>query len=188
MRILAVAASERSAEALTSLLKEKGEYFITPCIGAAAARRLALDEEWDTIIINYPLSDEPGIDLAHMITSSTDSAVIMIMKEELIPIFSNDLAKSGILIVSKPVLKPILFQTIRLAETIKERLRAKDLEIKRLEGKLDDARIISKAKCCLIEKGMKEHEAHKAIERTAMDRRITLRESAVLLLKKYKEQ
>ena len=188
MRILAVAASERIQEALTSLLREKGEYSITPAIGAAAARRLALDEEWDAVVISYPLSDEDGMDLARMITAETDAAVIMIMREELINIFSAMLSENGILTVSKPILRPILFQTLRLAETIKERLKSKDMEIKRLESRLEDARIISKAKCIMIEHGMQEMDAHRLIEKTAMDRRITLRESAYLLMKKYKEQ
>ena len=188
MRILAVAATERIQEALTSLLKEKGGDSITPAIGAAAARRLALDEEWDAVIISYPLSDEDGMDLALMITEETDAAVIMIMREELLGIFASRLSENGVLTVAKPILKPILFQTLRLAETIKERLKSKDKEIKKLESRLEEARIVSKAKCIMIEHGMKENDAHRLIEKTAMDRRITLRESAYLLMKRYKEQ
>lgn len=189
MKILAVAGGEKSADALVALLKEKGEHSVTPCIGAATARRMVLDAEWDTVIINYPLSDEPGIDLAHMISSETDSAAIMILKEDLIPIFGRDLESDGILIVSKPILKPILYQTIMLASTIRARIQSKEREIKRLEAKLEEARIVTKAKCTMIENGdMSEKEAHKLIERTAMDRRITLKDAATLLLKKYKEQ
>lgn len=60
MKILAVAGGEKSANALEALIDEKGEHSVTPSIGASTARRMVLDEEWDTVIINYPLSDEPG--------------------------------------------------------------------------------------------------------------------------------
>ena len=189
MKILAVAGGEKSANALEALIDEKGEHSVTPSIGASTARRMVLDEEWDTVIINYPLSDEPGIDLAHMIASETNSSVIMILKEDLIPIFGRDLENAGILIVSKPILKPILYQTIMLASTIRARLQAKDREIKKLEAKLDEARVVARAKCLMIENGdMGEKEAHKLIERTAMNRRITLKDAALLLSRKYKEQ
>ena len=57
-------------------------------------------------------------------------------------------------------------------------------KIQELERRIEELRIVSKAKCALaLKEGLEEEEAHKRIERTAMDRRISLRDAALFILR-----
>ena len=60
------------------------------------------------------------------------------------------------------------------------------IENKKLLQKIEDIRIIDRAKCLLISYlNMSEPEAHKYIERQAMDMRITKRQVAEGIIKTY---
>ena len=59
-------------------------------------------------------------------------------------------------------------------------------ENRALKGKLDDLRLIDRAKCILVSQmKMEEREAHRYIEKQAMDRRMTKRAIAEGILKTY---
>ena len=59
-------------------------------------------------------------------------------------------------------------------------------ENRRLVQKLEDIRVVDRAKCMLISYlSMSESEAHKYIEKQAMDKRLTKREIAERILKTY---
>ena len=55
-----------------------------------------------------------------------------------------------------------------------------------LQNKIDDIKLIDRAKCLLIQfLDVTEPEAHRFIEKQAMDKRITKKEIAEAILKKY---
>ena len=67
-----------------------------------------------------------------------------------------------------------------------ERLRAAGEENERLKAKLGDAKLIGRAKCVLVQYlNMTEADAHRFIEKRAMDRRVSSREVALDILKMY---
>ncbi len=183
MRILAVSSTEKSREMLKTLLEEGGvSVSLSP--SAAAARRKILDEEWDVIVINYPLQDESGLELAHMAAEETEAAVIVLMRQEAVHQLSGRLAEDGILPVEKPVLRQALISALSLSGYVREIRAAGERKVRDLERRIEELRTVSKAKCALaLKKGMEEEEAHKFIERTAMDRRISLRDAALFILR-----
>ena len=187
MKVLAVSSSERSREVLGGLIADEGAS-VSLASSSAAARRRILDEEWDAVIISYPLSDEPGMELAHMAAEESDAAVIMLMRAEAAAAYSERLSGDGILTVVKPVLRASLSSALSLAACLRA-MKAENLrKIRSLESRIEDLKIISKAKCALaLKKGMDEEESHRMIERLAMDRRITLRSAAMLVLREMKE-
>ena len=181
--ILAVSSGERSLESIQALLKEAG-FSSTPAHSAAQARRRVLDEEFDAVVVNYPLSDESGIELGRMIMRETSATVIYLIKNDLRLDLGGTLEKEGMLTVEKPILKPVLFQTVHLAVSIKQRLRISEEKIRKLEKRLEELKTVDKAKCALaLKRGMTEDEAHKYVEKTAMDLRITLRDAAMHILR-----
>ena len=85
---------------------------------------------------------------------------------------ASKVTDTGVLILPKPVSRLLLQQCIRLAQASHRRLGKLIDENRRLRQKLEDQRLISRAKCILIECcGMTEPEAHAYIERRAMDER-----------------
>ena len=173
MRVLAVSSSGKSLSGLISLIKEAG-FEAYPCLSGSDARRKILDEEWDEVVINYPLSDESGAELANMIEEESGAVCIILARSENISMIG-----SNAITVEKPIIKPLFFQALRLGLSIRERLAVSEKRIRKLESRIEEMRIESKAKCMLsLKKGMSEEEGHRYIEKMAMDNRITLREAA----------
>ncbi len=188
MRVLAVSSSEKSCSTISSLLREVEEVDVSSCISGATARRMVLDENWDIVVINYPLSDESGLELGEMILSESEAFVVMLMREDLLSSIGYEAEEAGIVIVSKPIIPPVFRQSIHLAQSTKKRLDALRREIRRLEMKVEEIKIVDKAKCMLISKNsMDEDSAHRFLLKSAMDKRISLRDAAASVLKSFKE-
>ena len=69
------------------------------------------------------------------------------------------------------------------------RVRALLAQNQRLAKRLDEARVISRAKCVLARYAdLSEEEAHRLIEKRAMDARITSREAALEILQNYEDR
>ena len=183
VKILAVSPTEKSLDAIRMLLERDGAE-ISLASSASSARRRILDEEWDTVVINFPLQDESGMELASMAAAETNAAVIMLMRRETAEEFSHTLLSQGILIVEKPIVRQILQSTLSLSSYIKMMREENNRKIENLERRLDEMKIVSKAKCAIVrKKDIEEEEAHKLIERTAMNRRISLKDAALYILR-----
>lgn len=62
-------------------------------------------------------------------------------------------------------------------------------ETQKLRKKLDEIRLIDRAKCVLIEyEHLTERQAHRYLEKQAMDGRLSRRDVAVSLLREYEEK
>ena len=182
MRVLAVSSSEKSCSTISSLLREVEEVDVSSCISGATARRMVLDENWDIVVINYPLSD------GEMILSESEAFVVMLIREDLLSSIGYEAEEAGIVIVSKPIIPPVFRQSIHLAQSTKKRLDALRREIRRLEMKVEEIKIVDKAKCMLISKNsMDEDSAHRFLLKSAMDKSISLRDAAASVLKSVKE-
>ena len=69
---------------------------------------------------------------------------------------------------------------------MRERLRRKEKKAISIEEKMEEIRLINRAKWLLIsELKMDEPEAHRYIEKQAMDRCVSRREVAVEIIKTY---
>lgn len=186
-KVLVVSANAKSAEALCDLACRAGASPSPfPCTSGSRARRMVLDESWDLVIINYPLPDDDAEELARMVKKSTDSEVIMTVREEAAAELSSQLAESGIITVVKPVIFQIFMQAVQLAQAFRKKSIELRNENRRLQAKLEEVKLISRAKCILImKKGCSEEEAHHLIERRAMNSRITLSEAASAIIRIY---
>lgn len=67
-----------------------------------------------------------------------------------------------------------------------ERLRLLSVQNERLKSKISDLKLIDRAKCTLVQYlNMSENDAHRFIEKQAMNRRLPKREIALEILKAY---
>lgn len=183
-RVLLVAHTKRSAAALENFLRECGvqaEFLVS--LSSVDARRRLADQDFDLVIINAPLSDEFGHELAQDMAQYTVAGVLLLIAADEADAVASKVTDTGVLILPKPVSRLLLQQCIRLAQASHRRLGKLIDENRRLRQKLEDQRLISRAKCILIECcGMTEPEAHAYIERRAMDERKTKRAVACDIL------
>ena len=152
------------------------------------ARRLLLEREFDLVVVNAPLSDESGEDLSRYVASKSMSQVILIVKSEYFDEVSAICEGDGVLTVSKPVNRTVLWSAIKLASSAQKQVRRVQDENNKLKQKIEDIRIVDRAKCLLISYlKMSEQEAHRHIEKQAMDLRSTRRIVAEGILKTYED-
>ena len=152
----------------------------------AEARRLLLERDFDLVIIDAPLRDETGESLARHITSKGIAQVILAVSSEHFDAVSNTCEKYGVLPISKPINKTVFWSALNLARAAHSRLARIRSENSKLKQKIEEIRIVDRAKCILISNlNMSEQEAHRHIEKQAMDMRTTRRVIAEGILKTY---
>lgn len=78
-------------------------------------------------------------------------------------------------------------QNLRILCATRERMRQMEAKQATVEEKIEEIRLVNRAKWLLIEcLGMTEPEAHRYIEKQSMDQRISKREAAEAVIKTYK--
>ncbi|MFA9424277.1 MAG: ANTAR domain-containing response regulator [Sedimentibacter sp.] len=184
--VLIVSSSDKGIELLSQLLHINNPASITSATSSSEARRLLNDLEYDLIIINAPLKDEYGDNLAATITEISASGVILVVKSEMSDDISAKVEDYGVLVVSKPIIRQVFFQSLKLALASKKRILSLKKENIHLQNKLEEIRLVTRAKCVLIQYlNMTENQAHRYIEKQAMDMRTTKEEISQRILKTY---
>ena len=170
-RALIVSAGASSNEYISARLTELG--YARPIIvpSAAEARRRMLESDFELIVVNSPLPDEFGHELCADAVEKTDAGVIFLAKAAAAEQLLTPLSEEGVLLVTKPFSNTFFLQAIHMAAASNHRLLLLRQENQRMQEKLAQVRLVSRAKCCLIELGhMTEAEAHRYIEKKAMAR------------------
>ena len=183
---LIVSNAEKSAAFFTDMLRAASVEQITALKSCGQARRLLLERDFDLVIINAPLHDESGEGFARHIASKGICQVMLVVKSEHFDAVSAACENDGVLTIPKPVNKTIFWSALMLARSAGSRIKKIQAENERLKQKIEDIRIVDRAKCILISyMNMSEQEAHRYIEKQAMDMRATKRAIAEGILKTY---
>lgn len=181
-----ISANEQSVTSFSQLLKAEGCQFIDSAKSGSDGRRRISEREYDLIIVNTPLSDEFGDLLANDAARGTNSGVILTVKSEIELEAESRTSEYGVFVLGKPLSKQLFYKAIKLLEATRNRLNGVKKENIKLQKKIDDIRVINRAKYILMEYlSMTEPQAHKYLERQAMDLRLTKVEVAKRLLITY---
>ena len=185
--VLVVSSSEKLNTALAALL-EKPRF--SPVVFAAdlsTAKRCLADRAYDFLLVNSPLKEDSGIRLAVDTASESASAVLLLVPGEFTADIHNRTAEYGIFTLGKPVAKPALLTALSFLESMRERLRKSEKKALSIEEKMQEIRLVNRAKWLLIaEEGMDEETAHHAIEREAMDRCVPKKTVAEEIIRRYR--
>lgn len=184
--ILIVSATESFNSALASLLPEStyDPVHIVPSV-AAAKRRIA-EKNYDVVLINSPLPDDIGTRFAIDLCTSKGTVVLFLAKSDVHDAIHDKVAEYGVFTMPKPISKQILMQALSWMSSARERLRQSEKKSSTIEEKMLEIRLINRAKWLLIsELQMTEPEAHRYIEKRAMDECINKRTVAEDIIKMY---
>lgn len=185
--VLLVSSSEKFNQSFQSLL-EQSQYAPVNCVpDTASARRCLLENSYDIVIINTPLPDDFGTRLAIDIVSGSPTGVLLLVKAEHYPEVNAQVSSCGVLTLSKPTTAQMITQSLQLLCGTRERLRRMEQKTASLEEKMQEIRTVNRAKLILIEQlKMTEAEAHRFIEKQAMDRCVTRGSIAESIISTYK--
>ena len=181
-----VVSGEKSLAALAALVKSCGFDQVVTAASGGEARRKLLGLSLGLVVLNGPLPDEPGGDLAALCAETTNAGVAFLVPGVRFGETAARLERIGVFVLEKPVSRQALAQAVHLLKVSQRRVAELQRKNAELLQKLDDARLIGRAKCQLVEKlGLTEDEAHHCLERRAMDLRISRREAALTVIKQY---
>ena len=184
--VLIVSAAENVNTALGTLLPESRYEPIHAVSSISAAKRSFAEQAYDYVIINSPLPDDIGTRFAIDACNSKGTVVLLMVRGELHDEIYNKVAEHGVFTLPKPTSKPALATALNWMSSARERLRKSEKKTLSIEEKMEEIRIVNRAKWLLIsEIKMDEQEAHRYIEKQAMDRCISKREVAETIIKTY---
>lgn len=183
---LLVSASQSFVKTLQALLPTSVYDPISVRCDAASARRALLENRFDIVIVNTSLPDEFGTALALDACADSGAGVLLLVRAELFPQVNEQASPGGVLTLPKPLSQTLVSQSLTLLRGTRERLRRMEQKTATLEEKMQEIRLVNHAKWVLIEQlKMTEEQAHKYIEKQAMDRCITRRAVAENILSTY---
>ena len=184
-RALLVSLSEKFNTEISSLLQQ--ESFSIECAASAGeARRGMLEKSYDFVIVNAPLRDEFGSRLCMDASSSSGTVAALFAATDVYDEIVHKVTPHGVFVIRKPVSKTTVVQSFSLLTSARERLRSVEKKAGKAESKLDEIRVVNKAKWYLIDnEDMSENDAHKYIEKAAMDSGITKKQAAQMIIEKY---
>lgn len=188
LRILTVSAGSKLFDYLSEILPRSEFSCDYQAQSAGEAMRLLLDVSFDIVVINTPLTDEFGKELALNLADKYPIGVLMLVKEDFFDTIASDNEEHGILTLARPCSKNMLYQTVKLLAATRRRLLRMEKKTVSLETQMKEIRLVNHAKWLLIQNlKMNEPEAHRYIEKTAMDKCIRRVQVAEQIIKIYGE-
>ena len=185
--VLIVTASERFTDSIMPLLPMTDYWPVQTASSVAEARRWLADTEFDIVLINTPLPDDFGMHLAIDICTGSGAGVLLLVKNDHYNEIYSKVVRYGVITLSKPTNRQMVAQNLRILCATRERIRQMQAKQATVEEKIKEIRLVNRAKWLLIEcLNMTEAEAHRYIEKQAMDLRISRREAAENMIKAYK--
>lgn len=183
-RVLVVSESDKVYDYVTDILPP-GEFSFAKAASAGEAKRMSVSDPADILLINTPLPDEFGTDLA-LDLSEGNTGILLLVRSEYYEEVLDKTEKEGILTLSKPLSRQSLCSVLHLLTAMCAKLKKLEKKNRTLQEKMADIRTVNRAKWLLIENlNMTEKDAHYYIEKQAMDTRLSRKEIAENIIRTY---
>lgn len=184
--VLIASASENYNAALSALLPASAFSPVHTAANIGAAQRILAERSFDFVIVNSPLPDDTGIRFAIDACTAQGTVVLLLVKADAYIEVYDKVVVHGVFTLSKPTSKQALTQALSWMVSARERLRKVEKKTLSLEEKMEEIRLVNRAKWLLInELKMDEPHAHRYIEKQAMDLCLTKRQVAENILNTY---
>lgn len=185
-KVLLICKQAEARSGLSEILRSLDFQLIDTAISASEGRRKQQEIGYDLVIVNTPLNDEFGVDLTLDLTEQAPVGVILMVKNDLLEEIEEQLSDSLAFVIQKPINRQLLIQTIRFACQSCEKVRQLENQNEKLRTKLDELAVVYRGKLCLMENlSMSEDQAHRYLQKKAMDLRLSPAKMAANILKTY---
>lgn len=147
------------------------------------ARRLASERVYNIILSDY--SDGAGADFATDISDSL-STILLLTPQQLYEETSYRVEGYGIITVSTPFDQFTFYSTLKTAIAVHYKVQILSSQTTKLKIKMEEIRLVNRAKMLLMQSlNMTEQQAHRYIEKEAMDRSMKKTSVAEEIIKTY---
>jgi len=184
--VLVVSGSPKDSASLIDMLPPAQFSPVGSASNASEAKRKLLNTPFDIVIINTPLKDEYGVELALEIAKTEATAVLLFVRNDMYEQVAYKVEDYGVLTLQKPASRQVILQSIRILVALQARLKAMQEKASDLQSKMEEIRLVNRAKLLLMEKlKMTEAEAHRYIGKQAMDACVKRTVIAEEIIRKY---
>ena len=184
--VLIVSASEKFQNALRSLLPETSYSPIVTVSHIGAAERTRNGQDFDLVFVNSPLPDDAGIRFAIDCCRAGGTVVLLFAAAALYDSIQSRVEKHGVFVLPRPVPRDAILRGLNWMTAARERLRSYEKKVQPVEEKMEEIRLVNRAKWLLIsELKMSEPDAHHYITHQAMDRCCAKRTVAEEIIRLY---
>lgn len=184
--VLLVSASANLNENLLGLFTPS-KYSPVQTVGnVSAAKRALAERDFDFVIVNSPLPDGDGMRFSIDAGAGKSTVALLLVRGEQYSEFFDRCAEFGVFLLAKPLAKSSVLLALDWLASARERLRQTERKVLSVEEKMDEIRLVNRAKWLLIsELKMTESDAHRYIEKQAMDRCVPRRRIAEEIIQTY---
>lgn len=184
--VLIVSASEKFQSSILSLLPEASYSPIITAASVGEAERDRNQRDFDFIFINSPLPDDAGIRFAVDCCRAGGTVAVLFAAAALYEQVLARVAEHGVFVLPRPIPRDAILRGLNWMTAARERLRNYEKKVQPIEEKMEEIRLVNRAKWLLIsELKMSEADAHHYITHQAMDRCASKRAVAEEIIRLY---
>ena len=184
--VLLVSSSEKLNGVLLDMLPAAKFNPVSTVGNISAAKRALAEREFDLVLINAPLPDEDGVRFSVDAGSGKNTVVLLMARAERYDEIADIVTGAGVFVLPKPLSRPTVTLALGFLSSARERLRVTEKKVLSFEEKMNEIRLVNRAKWLLIsELKMSEPDAHRYVEKQAMDRCVSKRQIAEEIIKTY---
>ena len=185
--ILLAAGSDKTLDLLRKMLGEVLEEVNIISVSGGSDARLSLKEnDIDLVVVNTPMKDEQGIEFAVYAAESEKNPVILVTNPESYSRVGQKLEEHGVVAMKRPVERKIFSCALRDAMVFGRVFNRLKSENRELKESIEETKLVNRAKGMLMSHlNMTESQAHRYIEKQAMDLVLTRPQVALNILKTY---
>ena len=177
--VLIVSASEKFQNTLRSLLPETSCSPIVTVSHIGAAERARNGQDFDLVFVNSPLPDDACC-------RDGGTVVLLFAAAALYDPIRSRVERHGVFVLPRPVPRDAILRGLSWMTAARERLRSYEKKVQPVEEKMEEIRLVNRAKWLLIsELKMSEPDAHHYITHQAMDRCCSKRAVAEEIIRLY---
>lgn len=184
--VLVVSSSENFNSALSEMLPKSKYSPVHIVSDVSSAKRCLTERSYDFVIVNSPLHDDTGIRYAIDTAGSRNTAVLLLIRTDMHDDIHARVVSHGVFTLPRPTSKATFTTALNWLASARERMRRFEKKALSIEEKMEEIRLVNKAKWLLIsELKMDEPTAHRYIEKQAMDRCVSKLIVAGEIIKTY---
>lgn len=185
--VLIVSDSEKFRTSLTSLLPERTFSPVISVPDAATAKRAMLEREYDMVLVNGTHADDRAAKLAIDVCNEKNAIALLFVRREMYAEIYAKVTDFGVLTLPLPSSPQMVTQALDWARATRERMRGYEKSAQTVQQKMEEIRMVNRAKWLLIDVlKMTEADAHRYIEKQAMDRCVSKLDVAKGIINTYK--
>lgn len=168
---------------LKEMLEEDGYAVVGEAGDGETAVRLAVELKPDLVILDVKMPILDGISAAERISADKIAPVVILTAFSQRDLVKRATDAGAMAYLVKPFTKSDLMPAIEMAVSRYDEIRALEAEVGSLTERLETRKVVDRAKGILQEaNGWTESEAFRWIQKTSMDRRLTMRAVADAVL------